>query len=71
MIENRVVVGKDVVTIFPENSSSPLVVGLLGVDTNEQGVPTHLYLDSLIHGVNEEFLGWHAFGAISTILVKL
>lgn len=65
----EVTVGDGVVVIRQHNSSSATVAQVLGERVRD-GV-RHLYLDRLIHfGRVVDLGGWHASGAISTILSR-
>lgn len=63
----------DVVTVRHSDRSQPMVVGLLGVETDTHQKPKIVYLRSKIHGktAGVEYIGWQPSGAISTILTRI
>jgi hypothetical protein len=69
MSKYSVSVGDDVATFRPSLSSSSVVVNILKTEVDDNGV-RRIYLDSLIHGPDDEFSGWTAKGAISTVLTE-
>jgi len=63
----------DVVTIQKSNSSKPIVCGLLGVDTDDQGNASRIYLRNKLHSMSKgvDYVGWSPSGAITTILTRV
>jgi len=61
-------IGEGLATVKSGYSSRPDVVKILGKE--EEGGFEYIYLDSLIHRQDDEFDGWTAYGAISTILKR-
>lgn len=68
MNKKEITIGKDFV-MFGGNIS-PYIAKIIFVTKNDKG-QTQYYLDRLIHSSNDEFQGFHARGAISTIITKL
>lgn len=67
----HVQLGDGVATIRREGQSRLVVANILGTEANKAGVVQEVYLDRLVHRPGEEqFLGWSARGAISTILSR-
>jgi len=63
-----VTLGVGVVTIKRTASSSPVVANILGMDCDETGNPVKLWLDRLVHGAHESWLGeWQVSGAILSV----
>jgi hypothetical protein len=63
-----------VVTLHYSNSSTPTVVGVLGVERDDTGEATRIYLNAKIHSAREnskEFTGWRPWGAVSTVLDRV
>lgn len=76
IIDISVTFGNDdqLVTIRKSNTSSPIIAGLLGVDTDANMRPIRIYLRSKIHSDHADatsFTGWEPLGAITTVLTKL
>ena len=62
-------VGEKTISIKSRGRSKVEIVNILGKDFDSQGNVNRIYLDSFIHS-RDEFEGWNASGAISTILQR-
>lgn len=73
-VKVEVVFGDDpyIVTVHISHRSAPIVAGLLGVDRDESGLISKVFLRQLIHSETDErqYEGWSMSGAISTILTR-
>ena len=64
-----VAIGTDFVTIRKNRRHKPIVAKILGTDQDSDGDVRKIWLDRLVHGVDEYWTGqWQADGAISTVL---
>lgn len=68
--EVDVVIGEGVVVLKPVNASTVVTANILGIDEDAEGKAKVVYLDRFVHDRGLTFRGWHASGAISTILTK-
>jgi hypothetical protein len=64
----KVTVGDTTVTLKKKGQSTLVMSNILGRLTDEANNLETIWLDALVHADKEEFAGWHASGAISTIL---
>lgn len=64
----RVTVGESTVTMKKKGQSALVMANILGRTVDEAKNLETIWLDALVHSDNEEFAGWQANGAISTIL---
>lgn len=64
----KVTVGEGTVTLKRDGQSDLVIAAILGRKRDPaEGLET-LWLDRLVHTDKEEFVGWSATGAISTVL---
>jgi len=70
MAKQTIKVGENTVMVSSPHSSAVYVVGVLGFKYDSTGQIESIYLDSYIHEGNE-FEGWEASGAVSTILTRI
>jgi hypothetical protein len=62
-------VGSDSVVIRRSGQSSPVIAGILGQFTDDNGDVTRVVLDRVVHRLKEsEFEGWLVSGAVVTEL---
>ena len=66
-----VTVGEGVVTLRRSGQSSPITANILGMDTDQEGNPTCIWLDRIVHQTGERhFTEWDVHGAVSSVLVR-
>lgn len=66
-----VTIGEGVVTLRRTGQSSPITANILGMDCDNSGAPTRVWLDRLVHQAGEHgFSDWSVHGAISSVLVR-
>lgn len=70
MAKQTIKVGENTVMVSSVHSSTIHTVGVLGFIYDEMGRIESIYLDSYIHEGNE-YEGWEASGAVSTILTRI
>lgn len=60
-------------TVRIGTNSTPIVTPCLGVECNDEGAVTTVYVNAKIHRCSKsvEYEGWAMSGAVSTILTKL
>ena len=64
----RVTVGEATVTLKKKGQSALVISKILGSRIDRANNLETIWLDGLVHSHKEEFAGWQASGAISTIL---
>jgi len=70
ILPTEVTVGEETVSLKRPGQSTIVMANILGRKTDlEAGVMT-LWLDRIVHKTTEQFYGWSATGAISTVLSK-
>lgn len=70
MSECMVMLGEGVVTIKRGTSSLLVEAMILGIEQDAVNKQERVYLDRLVHKVDDKFPGWQVSGAISTILTR-
>ena len=62
----------NIVTVKLGGHSQPIVAGILGIESGNDGKPKRVYLNSLITRYSKDttYSGWIPSGAISTILTR-
>ena len=66
----KVNVGEGMVSLKRDGQSDLVIAKILGRRTNEEEDCEILWLDRLVHTDGEEFVGFNASGAISTVLIR-
>lgn len=66
-------VDSETATVKLSNTRDPIVCSVLGVDRDDTGKPTRIWLNGLIHKNNAElgYKGWELSGAITTIATAI
>lgn len=66
----EVVIGDGSVSLKRPGQSTVVLAKVLGSKLDTEGTPQILWLDRIVHLDSDEFVGWRASGAISTVLTK-
>ncbi len=66
----EVVIGDGSVSLKRPGQSTVVLAKVLGSKADAEGTPQILWLDRIVHLDSDEFVGWKASGAISTVLTK-
>jgi hypothetical protein len=70
-LEVQVSLGDGVAVIRKTGRSRPIVAGVLGVESDADGVVLQVWLDRLVHAPGEQWAGpWAVSGAISSALTR-
>lgn len=68
VLATEVTVGDATVSLKRAGQSTVVIANILGRKTDQETGAQTLWLDRLVHKMTEEFYGWNAGGAISTVL---
>ncbi len=66
----EVLIGDGSVSLKRPGQSTVVLAKVLGSKLDAKGTPQILWLDRIVHLDSDEFVGWRASGAISTVLTK-
>lgn len=70
ILPTEVTVGEETVSLKRPGQSTIVMANILGRKTDEEAGVMTLWLDRIVHKTAEQFYGWIATGAISTVLSK-
>lgn len=68
IMPTEVTVGEQTVSIKRAGQSTVVMAKILGRSVDKDSGVQTLWLDRIVHKASEQFYGWHANGAISTVL---
>lgn len=66
----EVVIGDGSVSLKRPGQSTVVLAKVLGSKLDAEGTPQILWLDRIVHLDSDEFVGWKASGAISTVMTR-
>jgi hypothetical protein len=69
--EVQVSLGEGAAVIRKHGRSRPIIAGVLGIESDADGMVQQVWLDRLVHAPGEEWDGaWAVSGAVSSVLTR-